>query len=367
MVAPTAAEVRETMIEGPGGLMTDPSGNPLPDHLKPTYNPSRNLLVFPSGARAITRSADEPERLRGRQFTKFWADEICAWAYLQEAWDQMMFGFRLPTSGLKGVITTTPKPVKVLKKLVSNPKTVITRGSSYDNAENLAPDFYDEIRQYEGTRLGRQEIYAEILEDVEGALWTRQLIEVGRVSAAPFPMARIVVAIDPSVSAGPDSSECGIVVVGLDWNWKVYVLADLSFRGSPLEWAKVAIAAYHKWKADLIVGEINNGGDLVEGNLRSVNMTIPFRSVRASRGKLVRAEPVANLYEQGRVHHWIDPDKPKHLEALEDQMVSYVPLMGLDSPDRMDALVWGITELLIDTEEIPEHRSLVMPVRISRY
>lgn len=365
MIAPTASDVRDTMIEGPSGLMSCyPEGN------RPTYNPSRHLVTFPSGAVGITRSAEEPERLRGPQFGKFWAEELCAWTYLQDAWDQLMFGFRVKGKKLQGVITTTPKPHKVLKAIKADPGTVTTGGSSHDNRENLSEVWYEKvIKAFEGTRLGRQEIYAEILEDTEGALWTRQLIEAGRITSAlpPNEYARIVVAIDPSVTAGPDSSECGIVVCGLRWDGHVDVLADGSLRDSPGNWARVAISLYKNWKADVIVGEVNNGGDLVEGNIKSVDINIPFRSVRASRGKLVRAEPIANLYEQGRVHHWTNPANPKHLEALEDQMISYVPLAGMDSPDRMDALVWAITELLIDTEEVGQSRSLVIPVRISRY
>jgi phage terminase large subunit-like protein len=363
LIAPTAADVRETMLEGPSGLLTC-----YPDGQKPVYNPSRHLVTFPSGAIGITRSADEPERLRGPQFKKFWADEICAWNYLQEAWDQIMFGFRLKGAKLQGVITTTPKPHKVLKEIKGDPDTVVTGGSSHDNRENLSDVWYSKvIKPYLGTRLGRQEIYAEILEDTQGALWTSKLIEAGRTSNAPQHFARIVVAIDPAVSTNEGSSETGIVVVGLAWDGHCYVVQDLTLKGSPHEWASVAIAAYGKWKADVIVGEVNNGGDLVEANIRSVNRNVSFRSVRASRGKLTRAEPVANLYEQGRVHHWTDPHNPLHLQELETQMCSYVPLANVKSPDRMDALVWGITELLIDTEEIPQSQSLVVPVRISRF
>jgi phage terminase large subunit-like protein len=363
MIAPTSADVRETMLEGPSGLL-----NCYPENEKPQYNPSRHLVTFPSGAIGITRSADEPERLRGPQYTQFWADEICAWNYLDEAWAQIMFGFRLKTQRLQGVITTTPKPHNVLKEIRNDPATVVTGGSSHDNRENLSDLWYSKvIKPYEGTRLGRQEIYAEVLEDTQGALWTLKLIEAGRTAMAPQQFARIVVAIDPAVSMGENSSETGIVVVGLAWDGHVYVLADLTLKGTPHEWASVAIAAYTRWKADVIVGEVNNGGDLVEANIRSVNRNVAFRSVRASRGKLTRAEPIANLYEQGRVHHWIDPHNPAHLQDLETEMCSYVPLAKMKSPDRMDALVWGITELLIDTEEIPQSYSLVAPVRISRY
>ncbi len=363
MVAPVAADVREVMIEGPSGLMSC-----YPPNARPIYYPTRHLVSFPSGAVGITRSADEPERLRGPQFTKFWADELCAWRFIEDAWSQLQFAFRLRSKNLRAVITTTPKPLKVLKNLAKNPRTVVTRGSSYENRSNLADEwFQDVIAPYEGTRLGRQEINAEILDDVPGALWTLALIDQHRVTMYPSPFVRIVVPIDPAVSTGENSSETGMGVVGLHQNGHVYVLEDLSGKYAPREWATKAIDALRRWHADLIVGEVNNGGDLVEANLRAVNPNIPFRQVRASRGKLRRAEPVANLYEQGRVHHWVNPDNPRHLEALESQMCSYVAGADQDSPDRMDALVWGITELLIDVDQTPTMHGIVTPVRISPY
>lgn len=363
LVAPTAADVRDVMIEGPSGLMSC-----YPADSRPIYLPTRHLIVFPSGAIGITRSADEPERLRGPQFTKFWADELCAWKYIEEAWAQIQFGFRLPGDSLKGVITTTPKPFKTLKWLAAHKKTVVTHGSSYENRTNLSPDYFaDVIAPYEGTRLGRQEINAEILEDVPGALWTQALIDRYRVTTYPSPFVRVVIPIDPAVSAGENSSETGIGVVGLMNDGHAYVLEDCSGRYQPNEWAVIAINLLRKWRADLIVGEVNNGGDLVESNLRSVNPNIPYRQVRASRGKLRRAEPVANLYEQGRVHHWIDPDNPTHLQQLETQMCSYVAGTDQDSPDRMDWLVWGITELLIDLDQTPTTQAIGQRVQISRY
>lgn len=358
MVAPVAADVREVMIEGPSGLMSC-----YPPNARPIYYPTRHLVSFPSGAIGITRSADEPERLRGPQFTKFWADELCAWRFIDEAWSQLQFAFRLRSKHLRAIITTTPKPLKVLKALVANQRTVVTRGSSYENRSNLADEwFQDVIVPYEGTRLGRQEINAEILEDVPGALWTRQLIEAGRKPGYPAPLARIVVAVDPAVSRGENSSETGIIVVGLDWGGHVYVLQDLSMKGSPGEWGRVVVSALASWRGDMIVGEVNNGGDLVESNVRAINANIPFRQVRASRGKLVRAEPIANLYEQGRVHH-----VGAGFVQLEDQMCSYVPNSDLDSPDHMDALVWGITELLIDIEQTESYKPIVQRVQISRF
>ena len=346
MVASVAADVREVMIEGPSGLMSC-----YPPGARPEYNPSRHLVTFPSGAIGITRSADEPERLRGPQFTKFWADELCAWRFAQEAWDQIMFGFRLPTPDLRGIITTTPKPIPVIKKLIAHPGTVVTRGSSYDNRANLSASFFEDvIAPYEGTRLGRQEIHAELLEDTPGALWTRRLIDATRILARDIRwdlLVRIVVAVDPAVTSGEHSAETGIVVAALAQSGHVVIIDDLSVRGTPLEWAKVAVAAYYSRGADRIVGEVNNGGDLVEGNIRGVAPDVAFRAVRASRGKMVRAEPVAALYEQGRVHH------AGNLGTLEDQMCTWVP--GDKSPDRMDALVWAVTELVIQPEALVQH------------
>ncbi len=358
MIAPTASDVREVMLEGPSGLM-----NCYQHDQRPVYNPTRHLVRFPSGAVGITRSADEPERLRGPQFTKFWADELCAWNYPKEAWDQIMFGFRLKTKKLQGIITTTPKPIPVFKALVASSRTVVTRGSSYDNRRNLSEQYYEEvIKPYEGTRLGRQEINAELLEDVPGALWTRALIEAGRISMQEVHwelVTRIVVAIDPAVSHGEESDETGIVVVAETRSKHYLVLDDLSCKESADQWAKIAIAAYQAKKADRIIGEVNNGGDLVERNIRAQpgGANLPFRAVRASRGKLVRAEPVAALYEQGRVHHVGDPANPAKFTMLEDQMCSYTAESGERSPDRMDALVWGITEFLD-----PEAESYRIPV-----
>lgn len=345
MIAPTASDVRDVMIEGESGLMAC-----YPPHRRPVYYPTRHLVEFPSGAIGITRSADEPERLRGPQFRKFWADELCAWRFHQQAWDQIMFGFRKKGAELQGVITTTPKPIKLIKWLIANQKTVITRGSSYENRANLAEEYYlDVIAPYEGTRLGRQEINAELLEDVPGALWTRALIDATRIQLVQVRwdlFVRIVVAIDPAVSHNPNSDETGIIVAALTRSGHVVILADLSMKGSPLQWATVAIAAYRHYQADRIVGEVNNGGDLVERNITAVDSSVAFRSVRASRGKYIRAEPVAALYEQGRVHH------VGSFGTLEDQMCQWTPQGDEDSPDRMDANVWAVTELLVDVETV---------------
>lgn len=339
MIGPTAADVRDTMIEGPSGLLQC-----YPPDRRPIYEPSRKLVTFPSGAIVIIRSADEPERLRGPQFTKFWADEICAWRFWKDAWDQIMFGFRVKSSALQGVITTTPKPLKVLKDLLANPRTVTTRGSSYENRANLSETFFREvIAPYEGTRLGRQEINAELLEDTPGALWTSKLIGDLRINRRDVHwdmVVRVVVAVDPGVSTNEDSDETGIVVAALLRSGHVLVLDDLSMKDSPIAWARAAtgVLRHPQWPADRIIGEVNNGGDLVEANIRVAEPSAPYSKVWASRGKVTRAEPIATAYERGIVHH------VGIFQQLEEEMTTYVP--GGKSPNRMDALVYAVTELL---------------------
>jgi phage terminase large subunit-like protein len=343
LVAPTAADARDVMIEGESGLI-----NCFPPNSRPVYEPSKRRVTFPNGSMAFAFSADEPERLRGPQCHAFWADELAAWRF-PEAWDNLLFGFRLG-SDPRGVITTTPKPTKLVRDIVGDPNTVITRGTSYDNRANLAPAFFDAIiRKYEGSRLGRQELLAELLEDMAGAIFKRALIEAARIRLDQVRwdlVVRIVVAIDPAVTNTEDSDETGIVVCALTRSSHILVLDDLSCRDTPLGWARIAISAFHTRRADRIVGEVNNGGDLVESNIRVIGPNVPFRKVRASRGKAVRAEPLAALYEQGRVHHI------GYFEKLETQMCEYVPGVTEKSPDRMDALVWAAAELLTDEEEM---------------
>src|SRR5208337_929661 len=276
---------------------------------RPEYESSKHLVHFPSGAIGITRSAEEPERLRGPQFTKFWADEFCAWKFVQQAWDQIMFGFRVKGRRLQGVITTTPKPLKVFKGIVSDPSTVVTRGSSYENRANINDLYYGKvIAPYEGTRLGRQEINAEILEDTPGALWTAALISQLRINRRDVKwemVVRIVLAIDPAVTATKESDETGMVIAALVRSGHVLVLEDLSMRDTPAAWAKAAVSTlrHEQWPVDRIIGEANNGGDLVERNLRVELSNVPYSKVWASRGKVTRAEPVATAYEKGLVHH----------------------------------------------------------------
>jgi phage terminase large subunit-like protein len=347
-VAPTASDARDTMVEGESGILaTAPPGK------RPIYEPSKRRLTWPNGATALLFSAEEPERLRGPQCEAFWADEVAAWKYLRDTWDQLMFGFRLGAHP-RGVATTTPKPLQLIKELLSMEGVAKTHGSTYENRDNLSPVFFQQIiARYEGTRLGRQELNAEVLEDVEGALWSYAMIEAGRVEAHP-PLQRVVIPIDPAVTAGEDSDETGMVPCGVGMcNCKgepelhLFVLEDLSGRYSPDGWAKRAVAAYNTHRADRIIGEANNGGDLVEVNIRTVSRNVSYKKVHASRGKRTRAEPVAALYEQGKVHH------VGSFPQLEDQMTTYVPALSSQSPDRLDSLVWGATELMLGGGGLP--------------
>ena len=338
LVAPTAADARAVMVEGESGLLSIG-----PPDQRPDYEPSNHLLIWPSGAIATTYSADEPDRLRGPQHDFAWCDELAAWRYPQ-AWDMLLFGLRLGDDP-RVVVTTTPRPTKFIRELIADPKVAVTSGRTIENAEYLAPAFLDRIvRRYQGTRLGRQELDAEILEDAPGALWTHAVIEAARVASAPE-LTRIVVAIDPAAGSGEQSDETGIVVAGRDAAGHGYVLADVSGHSAPTEWAKAAIAAYRAHDADRIVAEVNNGGEMVEATLRVVDPSVPFTAVHASRGKVARAEPVAALYEQGRVHHL------GALPLLEDQMCCFAHDFDRTtagySPDRVDALVWALSELLV--------------------
>jgi len=336
LIGPTADDARDIMIEGESGILAI-----CPKHERPKYQPSKRRLVWPNGATSLIFTADEPERLRGKQHCKFWGDEVAAWRYA-ESWDQARLGLRLGDNP-QAVVTTTPKPTKLVKELMADPSTHVTRGTTYENRDNLAPAFLSEvITKYEGTRLGRQELNAEVLEDNPNALWTRANIDEHRIASDKLPaLTRIVVPIDPAVTSNEDSDETGIVPVGRDAQHPphFYVLDDLSLIATPAGWARRAITAYHDLKADRIVGEVNNGGDMVESTLRNVDENISYIAVHASRAKITRAEPIAALYEQGRVHHV--GSYPK----LEDQMCEWDPTLGELSPDRMDSLVWGITEL----------------------
>ena len=341
LIAATAADARDVLVEGQSGILAV-----APPWFRPVYESSKRRLTWPNGAMATTFSAEEPERLRGPQHDAAVCDELGAWSH-PETWDMLQFGLRLGGNP-RCLVATTPRPTKLIRELLAREgrDVAVTRGSTYENRANLACGFFDQvIRKYEGTRLGRQELNAELLEDTPGALWSHGIIDAARQAAAPN-LARIVVAIDPAASSGEDADETGIVVVGKDTQGHGYVLADASGKHQPIEWAKIALAAYRAHHADRIVAERNNGGAMVEATIRMVDTNVPVTTVWASRGKVARAEPVSALYEQGRVHHI------GAFPQLEDQMCAFTPDFDRASagysPDRVDALVWGLTELLVE-------------------
>jgi len=349
LVAPTAADARDVMVEGESGLIAiAPKGE------VPVFQPSRRRLVWPCGAKAFLYSAQEPERLRGPQHEVAWADEVCAWPNLQSTWDQLLLGLRLGDDP-RLVATTTPKPLPLLKALLADPDCEVSKGSTYDNAANLSPAFIQRIvRRYEGARLGRQELHAEILDDAPGALWTYETLVKARVAKAPD-LARVVVAVDPSGSTGADEGDAqGIVVAGLGVDGVGYVLADRTCRLSPEGWGRRAIEAFDDFGADRIVAEKNFGGDMVRAILQTVRKTAPVTLVSASRGKMIRAEPVSALYEQGRVRHLIPDPAENALAELEHEMsrATTSGYLGDSSPNRLDALVWALTELMLG-EAVP--------------
>ena len=334
IIAPTFGDVRDVCAEGNSGII-----NILREYgVLEDYNRSNGQIYLSNGSQIKLFSADEPNRLRGPQFHGAWCDELSSWRY-PDTWDQLQFGLRLGDHP-RTVVTTTPKPVALVRSLVARTdgSVKIVRGSTFDNAANLAPQALIELQlRYNGTRLGRQELYGELLTDIEGALWTHKMIDDARVTEHPV-LTRIVVAIDPAVTSGEESDETGIVVVGASMDGHYYVLEDGSLRASPDTWARKAVELYKKHKANRIIAETNNGGDLVINVLKQVDPLVPTKKVVASRGKQVRAEPVSALYEQGRVHH------VGGFAELEDQMVTWTPDSG-SSPDRMDALVWAVTEI----------------------
>lgn len=348
LIAPTASDARDVMVEGESGLLSvcwagdkTWSGEMLG---RPSYEPSKRRLTWANGAIATLFSAEEPERLRGPQAEVLWADELASWKYLRDTWDMAMFGLRLGDRP-RTCITTTPKPLPLLKEIIKDPRTVVTRGSTFDNATNLAPTFLKAVKdKYEGTRLGRQELNAEILDDLPGALWTRDAIDTTRVRVTPE-LQRVVIAVDPSGTKGTadDGDEIGIVAAGRGVDGRAYVLADRTCKLSPDGWGRRAVNAYNEFSGDRIVAERNFGGAMVEHVIRTIDKSVPYKEVTASRGKVARAEPVAALYEQGRVSH------VGSMPELEDQMVQIAPegFVGEGSPDRADALVWALTELML--------------------
>lgn len=349
LVADTLLDGRLTMIEGESGLLAA-----CPKEFMPVFHSSNKKLIWPNGIQAFLYSAESPDQLRGPQHHVAWADELAKWRYIEDTWSNLLLGLRL---GKKPRIlaTTTPRNIPLLRRLVEDGSTRVIRGSTYDNLSNLPQSFFEQVvGQYEGTRIGRQEIYGEILTDVLGALWNRDLLESIRVRQVPD-LTRIVVAVDPPVTSGKKADTCGIIVAGLDQHNRAYILEDCSVQGlSPHGWAKAALAAYHMFDADRLVAEVNNGGELVESLLRQIDPDVSYRAVRASRGKVLRAEPVAALYEQGRVMH------KGFFSELEDQMCCLTGegLEGGKSPDRVDAMVWAITELMLKAQSRPQIRNI---------
>lgn len=337
IIGRTATDMRDTMIEGPAGLLSV-----HPDYNRPKYEPSKKRITWPNGCKAQLFSADEPDVLRGPQCYKLWADEVASWKY-SESWDMALMGLRLGDLP-QGIVTTTPRPIPLIKEMVKDPDNYVTTGNTFENRENLSQVFFKKVvSKYEGTRLGKQELYAEILEDMEGALWTQELIEKAHVSKAPD-LLRIVVAIDPAVTSDPDSDETGIVTAGIGTDDHCYILDDLTGIYTPTEWARRAIGAYTTRKADRIIGEANNGGDLIEQVLRTLNSDVSYSKVWASRGKVTRAEPVVALYEQHRIKH------VGSLPELEAEMTTWAAKEGEKSPNRVDALVWAVTELMLNQD-----------------
>lgn len=337
LVARTPSDARDVMVEGESGIFACARGMDI------IYEPTKRKLTFPNGSTAVTYSAEVPAQLRGPQHHFAWADEASSWTdavkgdSLDTAWNNLVLGLRLGKAP-QCVVTTTPKPNRLTRDILGRPSTTITRGSTYDNLSNLAPSFREQVLSaYEGTRIGRQELMGELLEDVEGALWTNTMLEQALVDEVPQ-MRRIVIGIDPSGGDQQGNDEQGIIVAGVGIDGNYYILADRSCKLSPQGWASRAVQAFHEFEADKLVAEKNFGGDMVEAVIKQVDREVPIKMVTASRGKMQRAEPIAALYEQDRVKH------TKGLSELENQMVSWTPLDGT-SPDRLDALVWALTEL----------------------
>ena len=351
-VASTNSDIERVMVKGESGFLNVCWKGDKTDkgvHLGyPEWSPTKRTLTWANGAKVEFYSAEEPERLRGPQFSCAWCDELAAWNKDIDTWSMLQFCLRLGKHP-RVCVTTTPKPTKLMRELLKNPKSVVTTGSTFDNSANLAGTYLQAVRdQYEGTRLGRQELYAEMLEEAEGALWTTETLDAAAIKHEDLPdLSRIVVALDPAVTANAESDMTGIIVAGLDINGIAYVLGDYTDKLSPQGWAAKAIELYHHYEADRVVAEVNQGGDLVKTTLHNLDDTISYKAVRASRGKFARAEPVSALYERGLVKHVTNPPDGANLNELETQYRTWQPLGRVGSPDRLDAAVWALTELCL--------------------
>ncbi|PYE88381.1 DNA-packaging protein [Phyllobacterium leguminum] len=348
LVGETLADVREVMVEGPSGILS------VSRVERPRFEATRRRLVWESGAVASFFSSEDPDSLRGPQFDAAWCDELAKWKHPQETWDMLQFGLRLGQHP-RQVVTTTPRPVALLRDLIADKSVPVTRMRTAENAGHLAPGFMEMIEsRYAGSRLGRQELDGELIEDRLDALWSRGLIE-GIICKTVPPLKRIVVAIDPPASSGKSSDACGIVAAGIDHDGFGWVLADESLgQAKPYQWARAAIALYRRLEGDVIIAEVNQGGDMVKAVISAEDHTVPVRPVRAMRGKWLRAEPVAALYEQGRIRH------AGRFPALEDEMCDFAPggLSSGRSPDRLDALVWALNELMLGRDKVPRIRRM---------
>ena len=346
LVAESLGDVREVMVEGVSGVLAV-----HPRRERPRWEPTRRRLEWPNGAVAQGFSADDPESLRGPQFDAAWCDELAKWRYAQAAFDMLQFGLRLGARP-RQMVTTTPRPTTLIRALLADPRSAVTRMGTGENAAHLAPSFLEAVvGRYAGTRLGRQELDGELIEDRPDALWTRAALEAGRETGAPEmvrQMVRIVVAVDPPASSRRQADACGLVAAGIDRDGVVHVLADESAQGlTPTRWGAKAVGLFHELQADRVVVEVNQGGEMVKTILAGIDPAVPVREVRATRGKWLRAEPVAALYEQGRVRH------AGAFAALEDEMCDFGPegLSNGRSPDRLDALVWAVTALALGPRE----------------
>ncbi|SSC66799.1 unnamed protein product [Ciceribacter selenitireducens ATCC BAA-1503] len=347
LIAETLGDAREVMIDGASGIAR------IARRMRPEVEISRRRIVWPNGAMAQIFSSEDPESLRGPQFHYAWCDELAKWKHAEETFDMLQFALRLGERP-RQLVTTTPRAVPLLKRLIGDAETRVTRLSTADNRDNLAPGFIAALeRRYGGTRLGRQELGGELIEDREDGLWRRDRLEALTVRLIE-PLRRIVVAVDPPAGSGP-ASVCGIVVAGLMDNGRAAVLADCSVEGKgPADWARAVVHAYRRFEADRVVAEVNQGGDMVAATLKSIEANLPVTMVRATRGKYLRAEPVAALYEQGRVVH------AARFSELEDQMCDFGPdgLSSGRSPDRLDALVWALTALMLEGVGEPRIRGV---------
>jgi phage terminase large subunit-like protein len=349
LVGQTASDVRDVMVEGDSGILRC-----SPPWFRPLYEPSKRRLTWPNGFQAFCYSSEEPGYFRGPQFHGAWCDEFAKWTYLDDCWDNLQFGLRLGSAEgwvPRVCITTTPLPLELIKSLRKDRSTAVVLGSTFENQANLAPSAVARLKaKYDGTRLGRQELYGEILEDTPGALWTSRSIDPcrRRLDQCP-PFLRIAVSVDPSVGDATRKNrrrdealaEAGIVVGATGEDEQFYVLEDATVKGHPILWGNAAVGAYNRHFADVLVAEINNGGKLIETLIQTIDDTVNYKEVTASRGKQTRAEPIASLYEQNKVHH------VGNFPALEEEMTTWVPNAGMPSPNRVDALVWCLHELAL--------------------